>query len=107
MLLWGWNRRWRKVLATWARTSPVKAKTRQGGLGPVLCRRHGGGRATAYKFKANRENPHQHPIGHAPPVGRWSAWVDVLPQTFKNTGDTFYGTDATPNQVSGTTVIGN
>ena len=25
----------------------------------------GAGAATAYKFKANRENPHQHPIGHA------------------------------------------
>lgn len=67
----------------------------------------GAGAATAYKFKANRENPHQHPIGHALGWAVVCAGLMFLPQTFKNTGDTFYGTDATPNQVSGTTVIGN
>ena len=67
----------------------------------------GAGAATAYKFKASRENPHQHPISHA------FGWLVVcvallyLPQTFKTGGDSFYGTDATKNQVSGTTVIGN
>ena len=67
----------------------------------------GAGAATAYKFKANRENPHQHPIGHALGWAVVCVGLMFLPQTFKNTGDTFYGTDATPNQVSGTTVIGN
>ena len=46
-----------------------------GGLGLVLCRRRRAGAATAYKFKANRENPHQHPIGHA--LG-WAVCVDLM-----------------------------
>lgn len=67
----------------------------------------GAGAATAYKFKANRENAHQHPIGHALGWAVVCAGLLFLPQTFKNTGDTFYGTDATQNQVTGTTAIGD
>ena len=67
----------------------------------------GAGAATAYKFKANRENSAQHPIGHALGWAVVCAGLLFLPQTFKNTGDTFYGTDATQNQVTGTTTIGD
>ena len=67
----------------------------------------GAGAATAFKFKANRENPQQHPIGHALGWAVVCAGLLFLPQTFKNAGDTFYGTDATQNQAAGTTTIGN
>ena len=44
------------------------------------------------------------------PVFGWAvvcAGLMFLPQTFKNTGDTVWGNDATRNQPAGTTTIGN
>lgn len=67
----------------------------------------GAGAVTAFKFKANRENPQHHPIGHALGWAVVCAGLLFLPQTFKNTGDTFYGADATPNEATGTTTIGH
>ena len=67
----------------------------------------GAGAATMFKFKANRESPQQHPIGHALGWAVVCAGLMFLPQTLKNAGDTFYGAGSTQNQVSGTTTIGN
>jgi drug/metabolite transporter (DMT)-like permease len=67
----------------------------------------GAGAATAFKFKANRENPQHHPISHALGWAIVCVGLLFLPQTFKNTGDTFYGTDATQNVSTGITTIGN
>ena len=67
----------------------------------------GAGAVTAYKFKANREHPQQHPIGHALGWAVVCAGLLFLPQTFKTTGDTLYGPEATPNDPQGTTAIGH
>jgi len=65
------------------------------------------GATSLYKLKANRDNPQHHTVG---PVFGWAvvcAGLLFLPQTFKNTGDTFWGSDATQNQPAGTTTIGD
>jgi len=67
----------------------------------------GSGAIAFYKFKSNRENPQQHPIGHAFGWGAVCAGLLFLPQTFKTSGDTLYGPEATQNDPKGTTIIGN
>lgn len=65
------------------------------------------GATSLYKLKANRDNPQHHTVG---PVFGWAivcAGLLFLPQTFRNTGDTVWGDDASQNQPAGTTSIGN
>jgi hypothetical protein len=65
------------------------------------------GATSLYKLKANRDNPQHHTVG---PVFGWAvvcAGLLFLPQTFKNAGDTIWGSGATVNQAAGTTTIAN
>jgi hypothetical protein len=67
----------------------------------------GAGAAALYKLKANRDNPQHHTVG---PVFGWAAvcaGLLFLPQTFRNAGDTIWGSGATVNQAAGTTTIAN
>jgi hypothetical protein len=58
------------------------------------------------KLKANRDNPQQHPLSHAVVMGLVAAGLLFLPETFQTAGDTVYQSDATKNQIQGTTSIG-
>lgn len=65
------------------------------------------GGITGVKFKANRDNPQQHPISHAFAALVAAGALLYLPSTFNTAGTTIFNTGATANVVSGTTVIGN
>lgn len=118
---WGAAAGWAAVGAALLGLEPALAKT-AGELGAIwagygeplgkavsaLCYPAGmaAGAASLYKLKANRDNPQHHTVG---PVFGWAAvcaGLLFLPQTFKNSGDTMWGKDATKNEASGTTTIG-
>lgn len=65
----------------------------------------GAGAASAYKFKASRENPHQHPVGHAFGWLVACGMLLYLPQMAQNTADTFHGTGAAVNKAEGISTI--